>query len=115
MLTQLHLKNFRSIEGQTIALAPITVLYGATSSGKASAEIHQGFSDMELTGKVPMPYALNQNFQTAYKGQTGEFNVNWNGVTCSAVPTTPTAQTQEEATRIASETNSIIEAVKAID
>jgi hypothetical protein len=36
MLKEIHIKNFRSIEAAEVALAPITVLYGPTSSGKSS-------------------------------------------------------------------------------
>src|SRR5437016_4385037 len=36
MITSLSIKNFRSIESADVALAPITVLYGPTSSGKSS-------------------------------------------------------------------------------
>ncbi len=36
MITNVTVKNFRSIEDASIALAPITMLYGPTSSGKSS-------------------------------------------------------------------------------
>ncbi len=36
MITGISIRNFRSIESADIALAPITVLYGPTSSGKSS-------------------------------------------------------------------------------
>jgi predicted ATPase len=36
MITGISIRNFRSIEADDIALAPITVLYGPTSSGKSS-------------------------------------------------------------------------------
>src|SRR5712692_8145497 len=36
MITSISIKNFRSIESADVALAPITVLYGPTSSGKSS-------------------------------------------------------------------------------
>ena len=36
MITSVSIKNFRSIESADIGLAPITVLYGPTSSGKSS-------------------------------------------------------------------------------
>ena len=36
MITGVRIRNFRSIESADIALAPITVLYGPTSSGKSS-------------------------------------------------------------------------------
>ena len=184
MITQLLLRNFRSIESKKFDFAPITVFYGATSAGKssvlyslcvlrnfilnpnqapdalfhlgflnlggfeacarnhdlssemtihatmdmdgspghygielgkASAKIEEGFPDMALRGAVTMPYALNQSFQIPYKGKTGDFKVNWNGITCTAVPDAPTAETQAEAAEITTRTNLIIEYVKAID
>lgn len=36
MLTSMTIKNFRSIESATLRLAPITVFYGPTASGKSS-------------------------------------------------------------------------------
>src|SRR3989338_3940318 len=36
MINKLSVKNFRSIEDAEVTLAPITVLYGPTSSGKST-------------------------------------------------------------------------------
>jgi hypothetical protein len=36
MITSIGIRNFRSIESADVALAPITILYGPTSSGKSS-------------------------------------------------------------------------------
>lgn len=36
MLTKLHVRNFRSIEGCDVEFAPITILFGPTSSGKST-------------------------------------------------------------------------------
>ncbi|SRR6266480_1862541 len=185
MITKLRLKNFRSIDEQTLDIGPITILYGATSSGKstllyslyvirnfilnpnqasdglfnlaflnlggfeacvrehdltkeitiaptfetpsggtghyslelsrASAKLQQSASDVQLNAAITMPYALNQNFQFPYKGRTGEFNINWNGITCNVAPVAPTAEGQAEAVEITARVNSIVEEIKAID
>ena len=36
MINEITIKNFRSIEEAEVALSPITVLYGPTSSGKSN-------------------------------------------------------------------------------
>ena len=36
MISKIHIADFRSIESATVALGPLTVLYGPTSSGKST-------------------------------------------------------------------------------
>jgi AAA15 family ATPase/GTPase len=184
MIEKITIKNFRSIESAEIALSPITVFYGPTSSGKSSllyalmvlrnfilnpnrqadGFFHLGFMDLggyeacvfnhdteknveisigyksgsekvtygiffsktlcdisqivgslQMNAKVNLPYALNQTFPFTYTKDGEEYNVNWNGIGCSATPTKPTAETQHKAYEIATLINKASEALKAID
>lgn len=184
MIEKITVKNFRSIESVEVALSPITVFYGPTSSGKSSllyalmvlrnfvlnpnrqadGFFHLGFMDLggyeacvfnhdtkknveisvgyksgleevtyglsfsktscdisqvvgslQMKAKVNLPYALNQTFPFTYTEDEEEYNVNWNGISCSATPTKPTAETQRKAQEIATLINKANEALKTID
>jgi hypothetical protein len=188
MINAISIKNFRSIENATVTLAPITVLYGPTSSGKSSllyaaltlrnfvlnpnrqadAFLHLGFMDLggfdscvfnhdartrwiiitisdeesgnssyglrlwksaahvevaagsvRLEAEVPIPYGLNKSFPFKHtegeEGDTTEYTVNWNGITCTVVPTIATAKSQQRAQELAVALNHPPEAIKAID
>ncbi|WP_198284643.1 AAA family ATPase [Beggiatoa alba] len=37
MLTEIHIKNFKSYQDQTLHLSPLTLMIGANASGKSNA------------------------------------------------------------------------------
>ena len=88
--------------------------YGISFS-KTSCDISQILGSFQMTGKVNLPYALNQTFPFAYKEEDNEYTVNWNGIICSATPTQPTAQSQHKAQEITIDINKSTEVLKAID
>jgi len=185
MISKVSIENFRSIETAKLALAPITVLYGPTASGKSSVLyailalknfvlnpnrqadglLHLGFMDLggfeacvfehdpkrsislsvtygnnkrqssyglsfsktsgdislvvgstaTLQGKVNIPYALNQTFPTPYQDGEEEFTINWNGIACAVVAARPTAQTNQQAAKLAADLNAPSERLKGVD
>lgn len=85
------------------------------SLSKNEAAIQQTLGMLTLQGRVPIPYGLNQTFPFTYIENDEEYQINWNGISCSVSPRAPKATTQESATRIAVSLNAASEAVKAID
>lgn len=88
--------------------------YGISFS-KTSCDILQILGSFQMTGKVSVPYPLNQTFPFTYKQDEDDYSVNWNGITCSVAPTQPTAETQAKAQEIATHMNKSVEVIKAID
>jgi energy-coupling factor transporter ATP-binding protein EcfA2 len=88
--------------------------YGISFS-KTSCDISQILGSFQMTGKVSVPYPLNQTFPFTYKQDEDDYSVNWNGITCSVAPTQPTAETQAKAQEIATHMNKSAEVIKAID
>jgi hypothetical protein len=88
--------------------------YGISFS-KTSCDISQTLGSFQMTGKVSVPYPLNQTFPFTYKQDEDDYSVNWNGITCSVAPTQPTAETQAKAQEIATHMNKSGEVIKAID
>lgn len=88
--------------------------YGISFS-KTSCEISQILNSFQMTGKVSVPYPLNQTFPFTYKQDEDEYTVNWNGITCSVAPTQPTAETQHKAQEIAILMNKSAEVLRTID
>ncbi|RMF31612.1 MAG: hypothetical protein D6759_09745, partial [Chloroflexi bacterium] len=68
-----------------------------------------------LKGTVPIPYGLNQTFPFAYTRGEEEYQINWNGISCSITPKEPTTATQEAAHRMTISLNAVAEVIRAID
>jgi predicted ATPase len=68
-----------------------------------------------LECQIPIPYALNQSFPFVYSEGNEEYTINWNGISCSVTPKTPTAPTQQRAREIAESINHVTENIKRID
>jgi len=180
MIKKITISNFRSLENIELEIAPLTVLYGPTASGKSSLlyaflvlknfiidpnrqsdgffslgfinlggfdncvfnqdkeksiDIHFYSDDgeygislkknsnditlnskiLKMNAKVSIPYALNQNFTFAIKEKDNEFNINWNGISSSVSPKTPTSEAQQNAVEISQKLNRIPEYLKKID
>jgi predicted ATPase len=88
--------------------------YGISFS-KTSCDISQMLSSFQMTGKVSIPYPLNQTFPFTYKVDEDDYTVNWNGITCSVAPTQPTTETQHKGQQIAILMNKSAEVLRAID
>lgn len=82
---------------------------------KSKGTVYQKWENLILEGEVSIPYGLNQTFQFTYSIKDEEYMINWNGISCSAVPKTPTPATQQTAHQIAESLNSMAEEIKAID
>lgn len=181
MLKKLKISGFRSIEQQEVDLAPLTVFYGPTASGKSSllysllvlknfiansnqqsdgffsfgfinlggfdacvfnhnpdGKMEISFTDedgeygvilqknkgevylnsnlgTDMKGKINIPYALNQSFTFQRKEKEEEYSISWNGITSSAAPKQPTANTQQRAVELSAQLNKIPETLKKID
>ncbi|MBU2522886.1 MAG: AAA family ATPase [Nanoarchaeota archaeon] len=184
MLQGITIKNFRSAESVKVNLAPLTIFYGPTSSGKsnllyaflvlrnfvlnpnrqadgffhlgfmdlggfeacvfnhdtarsveislefkngtqaasygvafskASGNIVERFGEFQMEAQVNLPYGLNQTFPFVFGKGEEEYSVNWNGITCSVAPKTPTAENQQRAQEIATLVNKPSEVLRAID
>jgi len=185
MISNITIKNFRSIEDSEVELAPLVVLYGPTASGKSSllyafvvlrsfivnpdrqadGYFRLGFMDLGgfdqcvfnheqrreisigvtyeekegerasyefsfsktkgtvrhtlgsivLEGEVPIPYGLNQTIPFPHSEKDDHYTINWNGISCSVVPDTPTPDTHQRAREIAEAINRVPEKIKAID
>ncbi len=180
MLKKVKIRNFRSIEKEDIGLAPLTVLYGPTATGKSSliysimvlknfftnpnqtsdglfnlgfmslggyesvifdsqkdreitisaefeegeillsfgknkANINVNTDIVKMSAQVPLPYALNQNFQYTIKYREKEFKINWNGIVASVVPVVSDVETQQLTSEIANKLNSLQENFRKID
>jgi len=58
---------------------------------------------------------LNQMFPSTHTEDQEEYQINWNGISCSVSPKQPTATTQEAAVRIATSFNASAEVIRAVD
>ena len=85
------------------------------SFSKTEGRIKQEWGNIVLQGEVPIPYGLNQTFPFPYSERNKSYKINWNGISCSVVPDTPTPETQQRARKIAEAINAIPERIKAID
>jgi len=185
MITKIATKRFRSIEDQEIDLAPITVFYGRTASGKSSllysllvlknflanpnrqadAFFNLGFMDLggfdqccfdheaskaitirvctsstrnithsysislskssadleltapnlRMTGRVSVPYPINQAFPFELTEDGVQYQISWNGIVCTVTPKTPTAELQQLAQEKTRQVNDVPETLKRID
>lgn len=184
MITQVDIRNFRSVEDASLELAPLVLLYGPTASGKSSflyatqvirnfvvnpnrqadgffhlgfmdlggfdecvfnhessrrveitvhhkneertalfklslskneAELCQAVDKLSLRGKIAIPYGLNQTFPFTHTENEQEYQISWNGISCSVSPKQPTAETQQVAHRLAAQLNASAEIIKAMD
>jgi len=79
---------------------------------KNQAKIKQVWNKFEMSGDFSIPYPLNKNFAFDFDQ---EFTVNWNGITSSVVPKTPTSQNQQRAREIAEKLNSITSVLDSVD
>jgi energy-coupling factor transporter ATP-binding protein EcfA2 len=82
---------------------------------KNKARLVQQWGSLRLEGEVAVPYGLNQTFPFSYSENGDEFTINWNGISCSVSPKSPTADTQRAAQQIATSLNSSAETIKSID
>ncbi len=88
--------------------------YGV-SLGKSETGLQLEAAQISLSGKVTVPYALNQSWSADAAVRGDEFTVNWNGLTCSVAPKTADAALQSRAAEIAVAINTPVEALKRID
>jgi len=95
-------------EGQQRALYSIAL-------AKNEATLRLALRDVSLKGTVPIPYGLNQTFPFAYTRGEEEYQINWNGISCSVTPKEPTTATQEAAHRMTTSLNAVAEVIRAID
>jgi AAA15 family ATPase/GTPase len=79
---------------------------------KNQAKIKQVWNKFEMSGDFSIPYPLNKNFAFDFDQ---EFTINWNGITSSVVPKTPTSQNQQIAREIAEKLNSITSVLDSVD
>lgn len=83
---------------------------------KTEAELSLTTPELAMSGKVSLPYGLNQSFTFPYKGDDGdEFTVTWNGITSAVAANAPTAATQARAQALASVLNFSVEALRRVD
>src|SRR2546426_4824905 len=91
--------------------------YGLTF-GKTSGKIHLTAAGIgTLNANVTIPYGLNQSFPFSHKDKDSneEYTINWNGISCSVVPKSPTTQTLQKAQELTSLLNAASEVLKGID
>lgn len=73
-------------------------------------------TDVELRGRVPLPYPLNRTFtMTLPIADLGELTVNWNGISATVAPAVGSPEGQEHASRIERELNRIAEMIRETD
>lgn len=109
-----HGKNLK------VSIAIYHEVDGKTASYKLSFSKNQGqlkqeWGQLALEAEVSIPYSVNQTFPFNYAENADEYTVNWNGISCSVVPKTPTSVTQQVAHKIAASLNSSAEIIRAID
>ena len=85
------------------------------SFSKDNGTIYQRWTDLVLECEIAIPYGLNQTFAFSYAEAGDEYTINWNGVSCSVSPRTPTPLAQQRAREIAESLNGIGEKIKSID
>jgi len=83
--------------------------------GVIRQEWNDKWGDLVLECEIPIPYGLNQTFSFSYGELEEECSVNWNGISCSVTPMSPTAAMQQRAREIAESINAIPEKIKGID
>jgi AAA15 family ATPase/GTPase len=85
------------------------------SFSKTKGIIRHRLGSIVLQGEVPIPYGLNQTIPFSYSENDERYTINWNGISCSVVPGSPTPETQQRAHEIAEAINRVPEKVRAID
>jgi hypothetical protein len=85
------------------------------SFSKNKGTVQQKRESLILEGDVPIPYGMNQTFQFTYSIEDEEYTINWNGISCSVTPKSPTPASQQTSHQIAESLNIMVEEIKAID
>lgn len=79
------------------------------------ADIVESSEFLQMKGKVPVPYAVNQTFPFSHSEKDEEFAVNWNGFAATVTSKSGTPDAQGRALTIAEALNAPVEAVKRVD
>lgn len=91
-----------------------TAMYKLSLS-KNEATVQQTLDTLTLLANVPIPYGLNQTFPFTYTENNEEYQINWNGISCSVSHKAQTPTSQETATQIAVSLNKALETLRAVD
>ena len=101
--------------GISLTKAGAKIYLTSGSSAHKTDDDPKAVRHLELVAEVSVPYPLNQTFPHPYQEQGEDYTINWNGITCQAVPKTPTAATQASAMEITTQLNDPCEGLKKID
>jgi predicted ATPase len=85
------------------------------SFSKDKGAIRQEWVDLVMECEIPVPYGLNQTFAFSRSEANEVYTINWNGISCSVSPQSPTPSTLQRSREIAESVNAVGEKIKSVD